>query len=125
MGQFIGRSICLNILIQLERLFTVSLIDRLDGRVKGQIPARCAADGQRRRHLLAADTANAGFLIHSVGMGLHSHIVKFWNSAVRYGVTALIVVSCAVRQQAAEHAGIGCAQLSEAASGKPSCAATI
>ena len=77
MGQFIGRNICPNILIQLERLFTVSLIGRLDGRVKGQIPACFIAGSQGSRHLLLADTANAGLLIHSVGMGLHSHIVKF------------------------------------------------
>ena len=69
--------IAIHILIQRDGLFAVRRVRRLDGSGKGRVPARCAADGQRRRHLSMTDTANAGLLIHSVGMGLHSHIVKF------------------------------------------------
>ena len=59
------------------RIRVISLIGRCDGCVKGQIPACFIAGSQGGRHLLLTDTANAGLLIHSVGMGLHSHIVKF------------------------------------------------
>ena len=80
-GQLIGGrmpvGIAIHILIQRDGLFAVRRVRRLDGSGKGRVPARLVADGQRRRHLFLTDTANAGFLIHSVGMGLHSHIVKF------------------------------------------------
>ena len=62
-GQLIGGplpvDIAIHILIQRDGLFAVRRVRLLDGSGKGRVPARCAADGQRRRHLLAADAASA------------------------------------------------------------------
>ena len=51
--------IAIHILIQRDGLCTVRRVHRLDGSGKGRVPARLVADGQRRRHLLLTDTANA------------------------------------------------------------------
>ena len=62
-GQLIGGPLpvdsVIHILIQRDGLFTVRRVRRLDGSGKGRVPARLAADGQRRRHLFLTDTANA------------------------------------------------------------------
>ena len=63
MGQLIGGrmpvDIAIHILIQRDGLCTVRRVRRLNGSGKGRVPARLVADGQRRRHLLAADAASA------------------------------------------------------------------
>ena len=109
-GQLIGGrmpvGIAIHILIQRDGLCTVRRVRRLNGSGKGRVPARLVADGQRRRHLLAADAASAVAVLAAVVRMRHDlDIFQLIHSII---VDSLIitcsVIRRALRQQVGEFA---------------------
>ena len=96
--------IAIHILIQRDGLFTVRHVRRLDGSGKGRVPARCAADGQRRRHLLAADAASAVAVLAAVVRMRHDlDIFQLIHSIIGHSlIITCSVIRRALRQQVGE-----------------------
>ena len=109
-GQLIGGrmpvDIAIHILIQRDGLCTVRRVRRLDGSGKGRVPARCAADGQRRRHLLAADAASAVAVLAAVVRMRHDlDIFQRIHSIIGHSlIITCSVIRRALRQQVGEFA---------------------
>ena len=109
-GQLIGGrmpvGIAIHILIQRDGLFAVRRVRRLDGSGKGRVPARLAADGQRRCHLLAADTANALAVRAAVVRMRHDlDIFQRIHSIIGHSlIITCSVIRRALRQQVGEFA---------------------
>ena len=109
-GQLIGGrtpvDIAIHILIQRDGLFTVRRVRRLDGSGKGRVPARLAADGQRRRHLLAADAASAVAVLAAVVRMRHDlDIFQRIHSIIGHSlIITCSVIRRALRQQVGEFA---------------------
>ena len=109
-GQLIGGrmpvDIAIHILIQRDGLCTVRRVRRLDGSGKGRVPARCAADGQRRRHLLAADAASAVAVLAAVVRMRHDlDIFQLIHSIIGHSlIITCSVIRRALRQQVGEFA---------------------
>ena len=110
MGQLIGGripvGIAIHILIQRDGLFAVRRVRRLDGSGKGRVPARLAADGQRRRHLLLTDTANALAVRAAVVRMRHDlDIFQRIHSIIGHSlIITCSVIRRALRQQVGEFA---------------------
>ena len=109
-GQLIGGrmpiDIAIHILIQRDGLFAVRRVRRLDGRGKGRVPARLAADGQRRRHLLVADAASAVAVLAAVVRMRHDlDIFQRIHSIIGHSlIITCSVIRRALRQQVGEFA---------------------
>ena len=109
-GQFIGGPLpvdrVIHILIQRDGLCTVRRVRRLDGSGKGRVPARCAADGQRRRHLLAADAASALAVLAAVVRMRHDlDIFQRIHAIIGHSlIITCSVIRRALRQQVGEFA---------------------
>ena len=109
-GQLIGGrmpvGIAIHILIQRDGLFAVRRVRRLDGSGKGRVPARLAADGQRRRHLLLTDTANALAVRAAVVRMRHDlDIFQRIHSIIGHSlIITCSVIRRALRQQVGEFA---------------------
>ena len=110
MGQLIGGrmpvGIAIHILIQRDGLFAVRRVRRLDGSGKGRVPARLVADGQRRRHLLAADAASAVAVRAAVVRMRHDlDIFQRIQSIIGHSlIITCSVIRRALRQQVGEFA---------------------
>ena len=109
-GQLIGGrmpvGIAIHILIQRDGLFAVRRVRRLDGSGKGRVPARLAADGQRRRHLLVADAANA-LAVRAAVVRMRHDLDIFQRIQSIIGHSLIItcsVIRRALRQQVGEFA---------------------
>ena len=109
-GQLIGGrmpvGIAIHILIQRDGLFAVRRVRRLDGSGKGRVPARLVADGQRRRHLLAADAASAVAVRAAVVRMRHDlDIFQRIQSIIGHSlIITCSVIRRALRQQVGEFA---------------------
>ena len=109
-GQLIGGrmpvGIAIHILIQRDGLFAVRRVRRLDGSGKGRVPARLVADGQRRRHLLAADAASAVAVRAAVVRMRHDlDIFQRIHSIIGHSlIITCSVIRRALRQQVGEFA---------------------
>ena len=110
MGQLIGGripvGIAIHILIQRDGLFAVRRVRRLDGSGKGRVPARLVADGQRRRHLLLTDTANA-LAVRAAVVRMRHDLDIFQRIQSIIGHSLIItcsVIRRALRQQVGEFA---------------------
>ena len=98
--------IAIHILIQRDGLFAVRRVRRLDGSGKGRVPARLAADGQRRRHLLLTDTANA-LAVRAAVVRMRHDLDIFQRIHAIIGHSLIItcsVIRRALRQQVGEFA---------------------